>query len=43
MPHLLGAVGRAQIERFKKNILPSKLKISYTKELEYESYSSESD
>ena len=27
MPHLLGAVGRAQIERFKKNILPKKIKV----------------
>ena len=31
------------IKVIKKNIAPSKLKISYTKELEYESYSSESD
>ena len=27
MPHLLGAVGRGQIERFKKDILPRKIKL----------------
>lgn len=27
MPHLLGAVGRAQIERFQKEILPKKVKV----------------
>lgn len=27
LPHLLGAVGRAQIERFEKEILPKKIKI----------------
>tara|TARA_B100000963_G_scaffold1809_3_gene1370 strand:+ start:11432 stop:12559 length:1128 start_codon:yes stop_codon:yes gene_type:complete len=27
LPHLLGAIGRGQIERFKKNILPKKIKI----------------
>lgn len=27
MPHLLGAVGRAQIERFQKEILPKKIKV----------------
>ena len=27
MPHLLGAIGRGQIERFKKDILPKKIKL----------------